>query len=35
MWMWQKLVNKFCEDGILKIIFVKTQDNNSDIMTKI
>ena len=29
-----KFVNKFCEDGIVKIIFVKSQDNDSDILTK-
>ena len=26
--------NEYCEDGIVKIIFVKSQDNNSDIMMK-
>ena len=29
-----KFVNEFFEDGIAKIIFVKSQDNDSDIMTK-
>ena len=29
-----KFVNEFVEDGILKIIFVKSEDNDSDIMTK-
>ena len=29
-----KYVNEYCEDGKLKIIFVKSADNDSDIMTK-
>ena len=29
-----KYVNEYCEDGILKIIFVKSTENDSDIMTK-
>jgi hypothetical protein len=29
-----KYVNEYCEDGVLKIIFVKSADNDSDIMTK-
>jgi hypothetical protein len=29
-----KYVNDYCEDGVLKIIFVKSADNDSDIMTK-
>ena len=29
-----KYVNEYCEDGVLKIIFVKSVDNDSDIMTK-
>lgn len=29
-----KYVNEYVEDGILKIIFVKSEDNDSDIMTK-
>ncbi len=29
-----KYVNEYCENGILKIIFVKSEDNDSDTMTK-
>ena len=29
-----KYVNEYAEDGILKIIFVKSADNDSDILTK-
>jgi hypothetical protein len=29
-----KHVNKYVEDGIIKIIFVQSGDNDSDIMTK-
>ncbi len=29
-----KYINKYVEDGILKIIFVRSKDNDSDIMTK-
>ena len=29
-----KYVNEYCEDGIIKIIFVKSAENDSDIMTK-
>mmetsp|Transcript_47588 Transcript_47588/g.70452 ORF Transcript_47588/g.70452 Transcript_47588/m.70452 type:complete len:88 (-) Transcript_47588:74-337(-) len=29
-----KYVNEYCEDGVLQIIFVKSSDNDSDIMTK-
>jgi hypothetical protein len=29
-----KYVNEYFEDGVLKIIFVKSADNDSDIMTK-
>ena len=29
-----KYVNEYCEDGILKIIFIKSEDNDSDITTK-
>ena len=29
-----KYVNEYCEDGVLKIIFVKSNENISDIMTK-
>ena len=29
-----KFVNEFVEDGILKILFVKSEDNDSDILTK-
>lgn len=29
-----KYVNEYCEDGVLKIIFVKSAENDSDIMTK-
>jgi hypothetical protein len=29
-----KYVNEYCENGVLKIIFVKSADNDSDIMTK-
>ena len=29
-----KYINKDVEDGVLKIIFVRSEDNNSDIMTK-
>ena len=27
-------MNEYCEDGVLKIIFVKSADNDSNIMTK-
>ena len=29
-----KYVNEYAEDGVIKIIFVKSEDNNSDILTK-
>ena len=29
-----KYVNEYCKEGKLKIIFVKSTDNDSDIMTK-
>ena len=29
-----KYVNEYVEDGIIKIIFVQSGDNDSDIMTK-
>ena len=29
-----KSVKEFCEDGIIKIIFVRSEDNDSDILTK-
>ena len=29
-----KFVKEFCEDGIIKIIFVRSEDNDSDILTK-
>ncbi len=29
-----KFVNEYVEDGIIKIIFVQSNNNNSDIMTK-
>ena len=29
-----KYVNEYVEDGIIKIIFVQSSDNDSDIMTK-
>jgi len=29
-----KFVNEYVEDGIIKIVFIKSQDNNSDIMMK-
>ena len=29
-----KYVNEYCEHGVLKIIFVKSADNDSDIMTR-
>jgi len=29
-----KYVNEYVEDGVIKIIFVKSGDNDSDIMTK-
>jgi hypothetical protein len=29
-----KYVNEYCKDGVLKVIFVKSADNDSDIMTK-
>ena len=32
--IWYKYVNEYVEDGIVKIIFVKSADNNSDILTK-
>ena len=30
-----KYVHEYKEDGVMKIIFVKPEDNTSDIMTKI
>ena len=32
--IWYKYVNEYVEDGIVKIIFVKSGDNDSDILTK-
>ena len=32
--IWYKYVNEYVEDGIVKIIFVKSADNDSDILTK-
>ena len=32
--IWYKNVNKYVKDGIVKIIFVKSADNDSDILTK-
>ena len=32
--IWYKYVNKYVEDGIIKIIFVKSADNDSNILTK-
>ena len=29
-----KFVKELCEDGIIKIIFVRSEDNDSDILTK-
>ena len=29
-----KFVKEFCEDVIIKIIFVRSEDNDSDILTK-
>jgi hypothetical protein len=29
-----KYVNKYCKDGVLKIIFVNSAENDSDIMAK-
>jgi len=29
-----KFVKEFCEDGIIKTIFVRSEDNDSDILTK-
>ena len=29
-----KYVREYAEDGIIKIVFVKSEDNDSDIMTK-
>ena len=30
-----KYVNEYVEDGVVKIVFVKSADNDSDILTKI
>ena len=32
--IWYKYVNEYVEDGIVKIIFVKSADNDSNILTK-
>ena len=32
--IWYKYVNEYVENGIVKIIFVKSVDNDSDILTK-
>ena len=32
--IWYKYVNEYVEDGIVKIIFVKSTDNDSNILTK-
>ena len=32
--IWYKYVNEYVEDGIVKIIFVKLADNDSNILTK-
>ena len=32
--IWYKHVNEYVEDGIIKIIFVKSAVNDSDILTK-
>ena len=32
--IWYKYVNGYVEDGIVKIIFVKSAENDSDILTK-
>ena len=29
-----KYVNEYCEDGVIKIIFVESADNDADIFTK-
>ena len=29
-----KYVNEYCEDGILKIVYVKSEENDADIFTK-
>ena len=32
--IWYKYVNEYVEDGIVKIIFLKSADNGSNILTK-
>ena len=32
--IWYNFVNEYVEDGIVKIIFIKLADNDSDILTK-
>ena len=32
--IWYKYVNEYVEDGIVEIIFIKSADNDSDILTK-
>ena len=32
--IWYKYLNKYVEDGPVKIIFVKSPENDSDILTK-
>ena len=32
--IWYKYVNEYVEDGIVKIVFVKSAENDSNILTK-
>ena len=32
--IWDKYVNEYVEDGVVKIIFVKSVENDSNILTK-